>query len=578
MFFKNKKKKVEPSKKDSAFEWDTRTYEQKARDDAPKGAKLKDGVLDFYKTLKPDEDWTQKLRTFGNPNQVDSLTGYSLLYLACNDSRMDLVKVLVEQGANINQELVTMPGSFNNPAIALQPVCSNGNESLFDYLIEQGADSFVMQDKIDLMRSAFRYDHLGIIEKLKSLGHTLDPNKTDKYNRTLLFDACGSGLLSQVKFLVEQGADIHHRDKHGDQPMDLAVKRGKSLEVMEYLFACGYKMAKEDGSRLLFSILSNRYQVMSDEDVQYGIKVMDFLLEKGVDINQAYQRSEFLFEAVKSTNHIGFIRHAVELGADYTQLNDSGENLLHAACGKADLTPELLAYLLNLGLEVNTRDRSGSTPIANYLYALKDEEIDVEQAMAILQLIMEHGGDPYLGKCGDEHAYELLDRVCRYHESFNRKRWDVRKILDAFHDAYEEKNLSEMKRLLDTGYSMYARNHVENTVPEMVVKRKDFQMIDTLLEWGLDLNLPFGEYHRSVLEFASRRDDKEMYNYLMGISSKNLKKAEAPKEEKVEEETATDHSGIQSLKQELEKFKMLLDEGLITQEEYKEKRKQVLGL
>ncbi|OUM61687.1 hypothetical protein PIROE2DRAFT_26240, partial [Piromyces sp. E2] len=55
------------------------------------------------------------------------------LHAACKNGHIDVVKYLVEQGANIHQENY----NYDTP---LYIACKNGHEDIVKYLVEQGAD------------------------------------------------------------------------------------------------------------------------------------------------------------------------------------------------------------------------------------------------------------------------------------------------------------------------------------------------------------------------------------------------------------------------------------------------------
>ena len=69
--------------------------------------------------------------------------------------------------------------------------------------------------------------------------------------------------------------------------------------------------------------------------------------------------------------------------------------------------------------------------------------------------------------------------------------------------------------------------------------------------------------------FVNLKNSKEIYDVISGLLEQRQRKDKEPLAEKSTQQSAAD---------ELKKFKELLDSGIITQEEFEAKKKQLLGL
>ncbi|GIP22229.1 ankyrin repeat domain-containing protein [Paenibacillus sp. J22TS3] len=181
----------------------------------------------------------------------------SPLDLALVSQRMEVVKLLVEHGANLNVH--------HNPAF-LRAV-RYGKEDMVRYIAAQGAKLDMINQTGSGAYSQAYYGNknnipliqeLGLDIKLhggavlrqavsdhdlKTLKYLLDqgvdinynqPDMVYPYQATPLTVAARMGNLAMVKFLVEHGADVTLAEKDGDRPYTIAVSN-KHTAMAEYL-------------------------------------------------------------------------------------------------------------------------------------------------------------------------------------------------------------------------------------------------------------------------------------------------------------------------------------------------------
>ncbi|AQN68604.1 ankyrin repeat protein [Saudi moumouvirus] len=165
-------------------------------------------------------------------------------------SRLDIVKYLVEIGANINN-----PDLYNDAIM-------NGHIDIVKYLVECGVDYQIMADKIIqtimnnghveileyfmdldleiknennyLLSSAIKYGYLNLIKYLYKIGFSYDANCV-----TSLINLCGMYRLDCVKFIFEN-TDMELFDKDTIDKCYKEAARRRRPSIMEYLFQKGY--------------------------------------------------------------------------------------------------------------------------------------------------------------------------------------------------------------------------------------------------------------------------------------------------------------------------------------------------
>nr|XP_057934103.1 protein TANC2 isoform X3 [Doryrhamphus excisus] len=172
-------------------------------------------------------------------NDFDSLWGETALTAASGRGKLEVCRLLLEQGAAVAQ-------SNRRGIVPLFSAVRQGHWQIVDLLLTHGADANLAdkQGRTPLMMAASE-GHLGTVEFLLSQGASL--SLMDKEGLTALSWACLKGHLPVVRFLVESGAATDHADKNGRTPLDLAAFYGDS-DVVQFLVDHGAMVEHVDYS------------------------------------------------------------------------------------------------------------------------------------------------------------------------------------------------------------------------------------------------------------------------------------------------------------------------------------------
>ena len=196
----------------------------------------------------------------------ESLNNEIALLHACEKGHLEIVKCLVETGADVNAKV----GLYNETALIIASKC--GHFKMAKYLIENGAEVNARDKGNDttLIKASF----IGSIELLKCLlENGADVNAKGLWNRTPLFFSSENGYLEIVKFLVENGADVNAEDEYKQTPLILASLRGH-FEIVKYLVEKGAHVNakdKDNKTSLIFACLFDHHDIIK------------YLVENGAD-------------------------------------------------------------------------------------------------------------------------------------------------------------------------------------------------------------------------------------------------------------------------------------------------------
>ena len=199
-------------------------------------------------------------------NVRDFYDSDTILITACKVGNLDIVKKLVENGADINNTILCNSGEVHSTPATI--ATKYGHIEITEYLLNAGAD-------------------------IKECGHIL------------LNEASRLGVLDLVKKMVDSGVDVNK--KAMDEVNIVTASRKGYLDVVEYLILNGANLNKKnaDGETALISAFRWKH-----------FDILNMLIEKGADVNQQDNRGETVLMMASQTGHLEMIGKLIENGAD----------------------------------------------------------------------------------------------------------------------------------------------------------------------------------------------------------------------------------------------------------------------
>ena len=299
-------------------------------------------------------------------NDIDAVTKYldketnldlqngkwsSLIVLASSSNLPEIVKLLIERGANVNQYL-----EHEKNVTPLYISVVRKHREVANLLLANGA-------VLDLYSAAF----LGKVEVVKDYLEQNGNISVGKYQGiTLIHTAAWNNQLEMTQYLITCGAKVNSQDDYGRTPLHFAASNPEGIKLIELLIDNGAKL--DAIASRSFTISGNKCLNGTPLHVAARLNYPDIaeaLIIRGANINATYMRGKTpLHTAVWSKNNFEVVKVLIDRGADINAYEKSqGKTPLHrvAYYGHTDIA-ELL--ILN-GAKVNFRNFSGHTPLTS---------------------------------------------------------------------------------------------------------------------------------------------------------------------------------------------------------------------
>eukprot|EP00063_Salmo_salar_P041909 XP_014016744.1 PREDICTED: ankyrin-1-like isoform X17 [Salmo salar] len=274
------------------------------------------------------------------PATTDNHTkGFTPLYMASQENHLEVVKFLLENGAN--QSLPTEDG-FTPLAVALQ----QGHENVVALLINYGTKGKV---RLPALHIAARNDDTRTAAVLLQN----DPNADvlSKTGFTPLHIAAHYENLNVAQLLLNRGANVNFTPKNGITPLHIASRRGNVIMVRLLLDRGAQIDAKtKDELTPLHCAARNGH-----------VRIIEILLDQGAPIQAKTKNGLSPIHMSAQGDHMDCVRQLLQYNAEIDDITLDHLTPLHVAahCGHH----RMAKVLLDKGAKPNSRALNGFTPL-----------------------------------------------------------------------------------------------------------------------------------------------------------------------------------------------------------------------
>jgi ankyrin repeat protein len=263
-----------------------------------------------------------------NPQLVNAKdeNGRTPLHLACRGVHVEVVKYLVDKGADVN-------AGDSSKTVPLHSLAVRNNTEAIRLLLAKGA---VIDAKDYGGHTALHYAAMSDAADAAALliEKGADIESRDDYERTpLLLCARERGGPNTTRVLLQAGAVVNARDKFQDTPLNLAAWRGKT-------------------------------------------EVVDMLLDEGADVPSGGRDAHYLFSEAASHGLSRLFDVVAKAGGDPAFKLPNDGTLLHSAAAGGSV--KILEILISKGLDINLKDNYGWTPLH---YAARDGRVEAVELL-----------------------------------------------------------------------------------------------------------------------------------------------------------------------------------------------------
>ena len=345
-----------------------------------------------------------------NINKTDS-NGFTALTYYINKGNLKKVKILLDMGANVNQQYKN-----KNKHKPLTDSISK-NVEITKLLLERGADINEINDKGDTSTIlAVKYENKEVLELMVKMG--ADINKVNMNGYTALMYAIDNEMFKEADYLLDNGAIVN---RNLDALM--TAIESENLEITKLVLGNKtYKFNEELVNKdFVNEEFVNEETKFNETPLTYAImlgkyKTIKLLLDNKANINQETKNGTTPLNNASERGDVKIIKLLLKRGADINQENKNNKTPLIMAIKSRDV--EVIKLLLDNKANINQETKNGTTPLNNAIdVTLTDltrikyvDNVKVEtEHIEVIKLLLERGADTNITNKSGRTQYQELE-------------------------------------------------------------------------------------------------------------------------------------------------------------------------
>ncbi|KAI8496167.1 hypothetical protein Bbelb_260080 [Branchiostoma belcheri] len=429
------------------------------------------------------------------------------LHLAAEYGLIDIVKLLVEAGADINAE------TPNTGLTPLDMAEHRNRQDVIDYLTERQENRTICaktgqsEPRRDNLsqdgtiwaktgQSAPRQDNLGQDGTFwAKTGHSA-PRRDNLHQDGTIWAKTGQSGPRRVKKLLFNNCTLDH------QNCDFV----RNLELVKKLLQdCGADVNAANDAALtpLHFIPTNDVDYWgSTAKAQVKPEMAQLLLKAGAEVNALDGKGQTPLHRAVIAKDLVFTNLLLKAGADVNLRDGERKTPLHRAVTANYLVIESTQILLENGARVDIADKEGSTALHIAARALDRQ---------LCQLLIQHEG----GKTAVNH--KACDGATPLHVAIESR------------NAPDEEKRAVVQLLIDNGADLTSQKHGLTPLHLAAEARRPLDIVKMLVEAGADIRAEALKTGLTPLDMAKHTKNQDVVDYLVARAESDAEEGGRPK-------------------------------------------------
>ncbi len=452
------------------------------------------------------------------PDGFDDYQWQEALCVAIDAGHLEIVRLLVEQGADVNvgeneafiafhrrqgtkfhPDLELGPedawargsrlGGYITDGTALHWAAARGREDIMEFLLASGADVNAAEDSGTPLHWAVDAGEAGAVKLL--LAHGANPNVARKGGATALHTAALFNESDVAEALLAAGADVHAKDLADQRPLHRAATFADARFV-QLLLEHG---AEVNARGFNDEVPLHQAAMTGDKDV------VQVLLDRGADVTARDIVDRTPLHVATEGGHTDAALLLITHGSDVSAVDKDGETPLHLAARAGD--EEVVRRLLERQAPLNVKDALGLTPLH---WAVRKEHYGVAELLVAGGARHDVHTAAGMGDLEAARALLAADRALAGAE--------LGRLGTPLHWAVLGGHPDMVALLLESGAPPNAKDGAGDTALGLATWRGDRESVSLLLSHGADPNAR-GEGGITALHIAARLGYADMVELLL---------------------------------------------------------------
>ena len=445
---------------------------------------------------------------------------------------LDIVQVLLNKSADVNAK-------NNHNKLPVEAAIANAcNLDVVECLINKtpgynDKNNIALQKKLFFL--AVKSRSLLLVKRFwnKKFREIKDPHSFSPLHIAVL-----EGHAAITEFLIQEGVDLEARTAKGLTPLHCAAMAGQ-LEVAKLLLYRGADRGKKDASKKKFHELtdSSGNTLLHLAIIEEDTELVRLLLEEGADIDALDRHKRTPLHLAASYGNLELIQLLLKNNADPNKEDSYGRKfheleykknntLLHFAICKSNV--ELAKKLIAFGADVNARNDQNITPLHLAIFQKNAELVNACIGKFFDFNVLDHSSNTLLHHAVDAGNTELVSDLLQRGVNIDQKNSDGKRFYELKPNDFAYLRMAVIKghvklteSLLQHNPDLIKEKHSKTgcTILHIAIQSGNPELVEVLLKAGANVSARDNQGNMP-LHYAAHQNNLELVRILLRHGAK----------------------------------------------------------